>query len=105
MLGQPIAKNLCHCEVFTYLFGGLLAIRTFKQLLLTLAEGTKHVLREALPIGSCLLEVNVEIVIQAESLIAPVGFLQLQQEVTLLALVLRLVEDLVIVLIILLTAL
>jgi hypothetical protein len=62
-------------EAWSYLFDSLLAICTFKQLLFTLAKGTKHVLRETLPIGGCLLEVNVEIVIQAESLIAPVGLL------------------------------
>jgi hypothetical protein len=84
----------------SYLFGSLLSISAFKQLLFTFTKGTKHVLWEALPIRSRLFEINVEIVVQAESLIAPVGLLQLQQEVTLPPLVLRLVEDLVIVLLV-----
>ena len=68
-------QSSSHYEASSYLFDSLLAIRTFKQLLLTLAKGTKHALRKTLPIGSCLLEVYVEIVVQAESLIAPVGLL------------------------------
>jgi len=71
-------QSSIHCEVCSYLFGSLLAICTFKQLLFTLAKCTKHVLRKTLPIGGCLLEVNVEIVVQAESLIAPIGLLKLQ---------------------------
>jgi len=87
--------------VNTYL-GYLLAICGLKELFLSLAEGTQHALWKTLPVGNGLLEVDIEILImiQAETIIALISFLKLQKQVTLLPLVLSLLEDFIVVLIV-----
>ena len=88
-------------EYVAYL-GHFLAICCFEQLLFSLAQGAQHALWETLPVGNRLLEVDIEIliVIQAETVIALVRFLQLQQQVTLLPLVLSLLEHFIVILIV-----
>lgn len=84
-------------EYVAYL-GHFLAICCFEQLLFSLAQGAQHALWETLPVGNGLLEVDIEIlIVQAETVVALVRFLQLQQQVTLLPFVLSLLEHFIII--------
>ena len=84
-----------------YLFGHLFVL-VLKQPLFSFGQGTEHVLRQHL-LGIFVLEINVEarVLSQLEAVVTLVRLLQLQQQMSLLALVLRLFEHLVVVFLIL----
>ena len=64
-----------------------------EELLLSLAESAKHGGGQLLPVLGRLFQVNVEVILQQlKSLVALVALLQLQQQVTLLPLILGLIE-------------